>query len=79
MLNLKTVGKVKMLTNTFGQPADQLKTCDLVNITVGSMHDELKLNIETLVVPEICTPLQKQELTFAKGQYFHLQGTDFSR
>ena len=67
MLNLETVGKVKMLINTFRQPADQLKTCDLSNITVGSMHDEFKLNIETLVVPEICAPLQKQELTFAKG------------
>ena len=50
-----------MLLDTFGQPADQLKTCDLVNITVGSMHDEFKLNIDTLVVPEICAPLQKQE------------------
>ena len=78
MLNLETVGKVKMLINTFGQPADQLKTCDLVNITVGSMHDEFKLNIETLVVPEICAPLQKQELTFAKGQYSHLQGIDLA-
>ena len=42
------------------------------------MHDEFKLNIETLVVPEICAPLQKQELTFAKGQYSHLQGIDLA-
>ena len=78
MLNLETVGKVKMLINTFGQPADQLKPCDLVNITVGSTHAKFKLNIETLVVPEICAPLQKQELTFGKGQYSHLQGIDLA-
>ena len=79
MLNLETVGKVKMLINTFGQPADQLKTCGLVNITVGSMHDEFKLNIETLVVPEICAPLQKQELTLiAKGQYPSFAGIDLA-
>ena len=63
-----------MLINTFGQHADQLKTCDPVNITVGSMHDEFKLNIETLVVPEICAPLQKQDIDICKRSIFSLAG-----
>ena len=72
-LNLKVIGKERLLIKTFGDETARVKTCDIVQLVVKTV-DGMEVYISAYVVPKICSPITKQVLQKAVSQYKHLQG-----
>lgn len=72
-LNLKVIGKERLLIKTFGDETARVKTCDIVQLAMKTV-DGMEVYISAYVVPKICSPITKQVLTKAVSQYEHLRG-----
>ena len=71
-LNLNTVTKERLLINAFGAKEEEFKTCDKVEVLVGSLFDKFEMKIDTFVVDNICNPLEKHDLYEIQSKYPHL-------
>ena len=58
LLNLKSIRKGKLLTNTFSKISSFLKEFDIVKIKPKGIRDFM---IEAVCIPSICTPLSNQQ------------------
>lgn len=73
-LKLPTITKETLVINTFGNgKTDNEKICDRVQLTVGDVGGNSSTKMEAYVVPEICAPINSQEINRAIHYYPHLK------
>jgi len=71
-LNLLPKRKEKLLIKTLGQENEELKECDVIAFCVRGLSESSKVQMTTLAVPLICSPLKDQAVQFAQQSYSHL-------
>ena len=71
-LNLKAVGKDRLLIKTFGDEAPRVRECEIVQIAVKSL-DGMEIYIHAYVVPNICSPITNQVMSIAVEKYEYLR------
>ena len=72
-LNLKVVGRERLLIKAFGDERPRMRDCDIVQIAVKTL-DGILVYISAYVVPTICSPISNQILALAVDKYPHLRG-----
>ena len=71
-LNLKVVGKDRLLIKTFGDETPITKECEIVQIAVKSL-DGMEIYVNAYVVPNICSPITNQVMSIAVENYDYLR------
>ncbi len=71
-LNLKVVGKDRLLIKTFGDETPSTKECEIVQIAVKSL-DGMEIYVSAYVVPNICWPITNQVMSVAVENYDYLR------
>eukprot|EP00112_Aurelia_sp_Birch-Aquarium-sp1_P017158 Seg3959.1 transcript_id=Seg3959.1/GoldUCD/mRNA.D3Y31 product="ATP-dependent DNA helicase tlh1" protein_id=Seg3959.1/GoldUCD/D3Y31 len=71
-LNLKVVGKDRLLIKTFGDETPCTKECEIVQIAVKSL-DGMEIYVNAYVVPNICSPITNQVMSIAVENYDYLR------
>ena len=73
-LALPIVGRETLTIKTFGDNEGTVRTCDIVQFCVRSPYNSLCIYVSAYVVPIVCAPIRNQAISFATGNYPHLQG-----
>eukprot|EP00795_Rhopilema_esculentum_P017616 gene17616-9256_t len=68
-LDLASKKGENMAITVFGKET----SCDIVAVGISGRNSNLNVEINTLVVPTICSPIQGPTIRFAKKMYPHLQ------
>ena len=77
-LKLPTLKTEQLVINTFGTNKSEIKQYDLVKFVMKSKDKTFEIETNALVQETICSPLQGQEVKFAKEHYAHLFDLDFA-
>lgn len=75
-LKLETTRKESLMIKTFGNNhnADTVRICEKVQVAIGDvLGSNFSTLIEAYVVPEICSPLEHQEINRAQANFEHLR------
>ena len=72
-LKLPVIGRESFLIKTFGESDARLRTCEIVQVGIKIMCDEI-VYIQAYVVPVICGPLIQQPTELAQSSCEHLHG-----
>ena len=73
-LALPVVGRETLTIKTFGDNEGTVRTCDIVQLCVRSPYNSLCIYVTAYVVPIVCAPIRNQAISFAIGNYPHLEG-----
>ena len=65
-----------MLIKTFGRNDNRIQKLDVVQLRIKSEKDDGYIYIEALVVPTICSPLTKQNISYAKNNFAHINNLE---
>jgi len=71
-LQLPLKGTEQIIIKTFGSNADNLRTCELIELCL--CNDESNVKLTALTVPDICSQLNHQAIKIAQQKYPHLSG-----
>ena len=77
-LKLPTLKTEQLVINTFGTNESEIKQYDLVKFVMKSKDKTFEIETNALVQETICSPLQGQEVKFAKEHYTHLFDLDLA-
>ena len=77
-LNLVTLRKEKVIIKTFGQNDCRVQNLDVVQFKVRDKRDNSFVFVEALCVPNICSPLTRQDIDLAKHLYKHVSSLDLA-
>ena len=77
-LNLQIIRKEKLVIQTFGHNTSKLKNVDIVQMKIKGKSSNHSVYVETICVPETCSPLKNQNIETAAGQYENLLNLDFA-
>ena len=77
-LKLPTLKTEQLVINTFGTNGSEIKQYDLVKFVMKSKDKTFEIETNALVQETICSPLQGQEVKFAKEHYAHLFDLDLA-
>ena len=72
-LAVPTLRKEKLIIKTFGNENEELRECDIVQLSLRPLHDDLSIYLTTYSIPVICSQICDQPVKFAE-KYEHLQG-----
>ena len=72
-LKLPVIGRESLLIKTFGESDARLRTCEIVQVGIKTMCDEI-VYIQAYVVPVICGTLTQQPTELAQSSCEHLHG-----
>ena len=72
-LKLPVIGRESLLIKTFGESDARLRTCEIVQVGIKTVCDEI-VYIQAYVVPVICGPLTQQPTELAQSSCEHLHG-----
>ena len=73
-LQLPVLGREQLLIKTFGSDDKELTICEIVKLSLKSLHDNLNISLSAYAVPVICSPIYNQPVEFAVQSYNHLKG-----
>ena len=73
-LELPSVRKEKLLIKTFGNECEQITDCEVVQLRVKPLYDDLSIYLTAYSIPVICSPILNQPVKFAAENYEHLKG-----
>ena len=77
-LNLPSLKKECLLIKTFGNNSEQIENCNLVQLCLQSIRDDLSIYVTAYEVPKICSPLQNQRINSAQQKFLHFEGIEFA-
>ena len=77
-LKLPTLKTEQLVINTFGTNESEIKQYHLVKFVMKSKDKTFEIETNALVQETICSPLQGQEVKFAKEHYAHLFDLDLA-
>ena len=77
-LKLKTIRTERMLIKTFGRNDNHIQKLDVVQLRIKSEKDDGYIYIEALVVPTICSPLTKQNISYTKNNFAHINNLELA-
>ena len=77
-LTLPTLKTEQLVINTFGTNESEIKQYDLLKFVMKSKDKTFEIETNALVQETICSPLQGQEVKFAKEHYAHLFHLDLA-
>ena len=72
-LDLASKKRENMVIKVFGSTEGKETSCDIVAVDLSGRNSNFNVEINALVVPTICSPIQGQTIRFAKKMYPHLQ------
>ena len=72
-LNLPSLKKECLLIKTFGNNSEQIENCNLVQLCLQSIRDDLSIYVTAYEVPKICSPLQNQKINSAQQKFYILK------
>ena len=73
-LAVPTLRKEKLIIKTFGNENEELRECDIVQLCLRPLHDDLNIYLTAYSIPVICSQICDQPVKFAAEKYEHLQG-----
>ena len=73
-LNLPVLKKDLLLIKTFGSDKETLQECELVQVALKGLNNDLVTYLTLHAVSKICSPIQDQRIEIAQELYPHLQG-----
>lgn len=68
----------KLLIKTFGEQNKQLRTSEVVELSVRGLDKNESISVTAYTIPLVCTPLQDQSIEAAQQMYEHLVDLDFA-
>ena len=71
-LNLPSIQSENLIIKTFGTEQERVRKCDVVQLSVKGVNDNLNLYLNAYTVPLICSPLGQQSIELARSTYAHL-------
>ena len=74
-LNLKSIGKEKLLINTLSEKTSFLKEFDIMKIKLKSIGDFI---IDSVCIPSVCTPLSNQQCNKVDNVFPHFRNLKFA-
>ena len=74
LLNLRVIRSEKLMIKTFGAEEGKIQDCEVVQLCLQGLHNDLSVYVTAYVVPVICAPLQNQAIELAYQSYPHLNG-----
>ena len=77
-LNLPIVRSENLVIKTFGTDNVEMKQCDAVKLVLKNQNKTFQTEVDALVTPLICSPLQGQEVKLAKETFPHLFNLDLA-
>ena len=77
-LKLHTVRTETLGISTFGNSAEEVKSCHLVELFVQNPETKFGLNLEAFEIPMICRDLTGQNIQWVKEKYPYLADLTFS-
>ena len=77
-LELPTVNTEKLKISTFGEKAQEVKMCNLVELNISNPQNNFKTTLNAFSVPFICDKLKTQNVRMAKERFTHLSNIKFS-
>ena len=77
-LKLHTVRTETLGISTFGNSAEEVKSCRLVELFVQNPETKFGLNLEAFEIPMICRDLTRQNIQWVKEKYPYLADLTFS-
>ena len=77
-LELPTVNTEKLKISTFGEKAQEVKICNLVELNISNPQNNFKTTLNAFSVPFICDKLKTQNVRMAKERFTHLSNIKFS-
>ena len=76
-LNLPIVISGNLVIKTFGTDNVEMK-CDVVKLVLKNRNKTFEIEVDSLVTPLLCSPLQGQEVKLAKETFPHLFNLDLA-
>ena len=73
-LAVPTLRKEKLIIKTFGNENEELRECDIVQLCLRPLHDDLSIYLTAYSIQVICSQICDQPVNFAAEKYEHLQG-----
>ena len=73
-LQLQKIRSENLLVKTFGSSSKQFRVCDVVQVCLKGLTDNLSMYVTCYTVPTICAPLDHQPVEFAATGYPDLNG-----
>ena len=68
------MGRKQLLIKTFGSDNEDLTICEIVKLSLKSLHDNINISLSAYAVPVICLPIYSQPVEFAVQSYNHFKG-----
>ena len=76
-LNLKIIGRERVMIKTFGDDRPKIRVCKVAQIVVKT-RDGMQIYISAYVVPTVCSPISNQVLALAVDKYPHLRSLELA-
>ena len=73
-LNLPVLKRDLLLIKTFGSDKETLQECELVQVALKGLNNDLVTYLTLHAVPKICAPIQDQRIEIVQELYPYLQG-----
>ena len=77
-LGVPAVKPEKLLIRTFGQENEQLRTSEVIGLSVRGLDKNESIPVTAYTILLVCTPLQDQSIEVAQQMYEHLVDLDFA-
>ena len=77
-LGVPAVKSEKLLIRTFGQENEQLRTSEVIGLSVRGLDKNESIPVTAYTILLVCTPLQDQSIEVAQQMYEHLVDLDFA-
>ena len=71
LLALPTLRKEQSIMKTFGNDNEELRECDIVQLCLRPLHDDLSIYLTAYSIPVICSQICDQPVKFAAEKYEH--------
>ena len=63
-LQLPVLGREQLLIKTFRSDDQELTICEIVKLSLKSLHDNVNISLSAYAVPVICSPIYNQPVEF---------------
>ena len=73
-LAVPTLRKEKLIIKTFVNENEELRECDIVQLCLRPLYDDLNIYLTVYSIPVICSQICDQPVKFPAEKYEHLQG-----
>ena len=67
-----------LLIKTFGNNSEQIENCNLVQLCLQGIRDDLSVYVTAYEVQKMCSPMQNKKINSAQQKFLHVEGIEFA-